>query len=225
MASSFCDTSLPSRREALVAEYAEVCALLRLARTRQRRCENAWVLTEGMRSVVAMVYVMSQYNVEPAVQFLLACGRERHWTPLDEKSLSRLVEDVFMSFGGDAIANLTCLNHPMDHCAMKTAIRYLREWHVVEQTRRVNSEKGVAPSSAWMLERAEEFRLTLPVDLQPRSLGTLLNPSGRRWIHRLRAVWGGRIRKIPPAQPLTTTEFTEKAERCIFWASNAVVLW
>ena len=224
MASGVGDTSLLSRREALAADYAEVCALLRLARTRQRRCENAWVLTEGMRSVVAMVYVMSHYNVEPAVQFLLACGRERHWAPLDETSLRRLVEDVFMSFDGDAIANMACLNHPMDHCAMTTAIRYLREWHVVQQTRRANSEKGVAPSSAWMLERAEEFRLALPADLRPRNLGTMSNPCGRRWVHRLRFSWGGHMRKIPPALPLTTTEFNEKAYRvCNFWVSNATV--
>ena len=224
MASDVGDTALPSRRDALVSEYAEVCALLRLARRRQRRIDAAWVLTEGIRSVVVMIYVMSQYSVEPAIQFLLACGRERHWAPLDETSLRRLVEDVFMSFDEDAIASMTCLNHPVDHCAMKTAIRYLREWHVVQHARRVNSEKGVAPSSAWMLERAEEFRLALPADRQPRSLGTLLIPSGRRWMQRLRVSWGGRMRKIPPATPLTTTEFAEKAYRvCNSWESNAYV--
>ena len=54
-----------------------MCALLRLARRRQRRIDAAWVLTEGIRSVVVMIYVVSQYSVDPAIQFLSACGRER----------------------------------------------------------------------------------------------------------------------------------------------------
>ena len=201
-------------RDAIAELGSEIAAAKRARRNAERVAADAWALTEHMRRVVLAAFVLAEYMPEPAVKYLVARGRERHWPERSEEDLSTFVENIFLaSMEGnaeEAIA-LADLSEPTDQAALRDAVKYVHEWRVVIWVRDASSTAGEAPSTRSELEHAEVMRAELPESVQPSPWGTAADVRGRKWAQRLRARWGGRHAAVPAPAPLQPAAFQSKA--------------
>ena len=94
--------------------------------------------------------------------------------------------------------------NPSDATALRCALGYVEEWAVVVESRRLNTQRGIAPSSEAVLEQLESNRQKAPQLLRgpPRSFGG----SARKRVHRLRARWHGRHGSIPVGERLSSED-------------------
>ena len=150
-----------------------------------------------MRRVALIAYVMSGYDVQPAVKYLEICGRTRRWPRRAETELSRLVEDMFLETDLAEIAALTDATNPIDSDALRVAIKHVHESMVVGWAQSLNLERGVAPSTRLLLRRAEETRDTFAEVVRPLGRDVFVSNRAGKWVQRLRKRWGGRFDSIP----------------------------
>ena len=205
------EIDLHKHRSVLARELTDTCQQLRALKRKRHTCSRMWILTERMQNVCIIAYKMSSHNSEAACKFLKASARERHWPACDEVDVRALVHRLYAAADADRIGALTNLDNPLDAGALSVALRFVRESYVVERVRTVNAARGIAPSSAWVLERAEEFANMLPPHWKPRSFGTAREGRSQKWLRQLRLKWNGRLRSIPPIEPLSEEEFQSKA--------------
>ena len=78
-------------------------------------------------------------------------------------------------------------------------------------TRRLNEDKGVAPSIQAVLEKAEEIRARLPEAARPAPQGTSAEARSRMWLRRWRLRWGGKLARIRLREELSQQDMAEKA--------------
>ena len=214
----------PSRQE-LEESLGAVSAALADARARRSRAKakvaakarqqvaataRAWVLPEAVRRPVVIMCHLADSNAEAAVNYLGACGRQRHWPQKTVDELSELAHDVYNSTELDEINALSDGAAPLDPQAYAVAAKRVHEWRVRTWARDLNVARGVAPSSGEMLQRAEEVRLTFPEASRPAARGTVREVAGRKWVERLRLRWGGRYAAIRAREPVSQEEMWAK---------------
>jgi hypothetical protein len=218
------DQARSERRVALDAELAEARRACKKARRAERDAETAisrqWVLTQHMGRTTLTIYVLADYVVEPAVEYLRRCGRERHWPDRVKEDLEALVLDHFMQTDAAEVAELTVVEHPVDAASMREAHQCVAEWRLVEWGRQRNRVQRVAPSSDQMLQQYEESRRQVPEESRPAARGSAAESRGREWMRRLRRRWGGRhgrlrVRDEAPVQTLHDKARTAKVGRCV----------
>ena len=132
-----------------------------------------------------------------------------HWPSKSDVEVARLVEDLYLAAADGEVEALVDKVNPFDATALRCALRYVEEWSVVVESRRLNTERGVAPSSEAILEQIENNRQRAPRLFRgkPRGFGG----SGRKRVHRLRTRWGGRYGSIPVGQRLSPEVARAKA--------------
>ena len=81
----------------------------------------------------------------------------------------------------------------------------------VAWTRRLNEDKGLAPSIQAVLEKAEEIRVGLPEAARPASQGTSAEARSRMWLRRCRLRWGDKLARIRLREELSQQDMAEKA--------------
>ena len=218
------DSMGDSRVDGLRLQKACLDAALRATRQEMRRArqrqksakkseESAWRLPAGVRHTVLIVFVLADYTKEPAIQFLKASARRRHWPEKSDEDLDNMVDELFLGADVHEVAAITDEDNPSDAPAMQAAAEYLQQWRVVAWTRQLNVQKGVAPSTDALLQKAEECRGKAPAAARPSSKGTSVEVRARMWARRLRLRWAGRLGRIRVREDLTVQQMREKAAR------------
>ena len=170
-----------------------------------------WDLPMDVQRVALAAYVLAGYDATASVKYLTQYGHKRRWRPLTEDDLTRTVEDLFLNTDLAEIDALTNFQEPSDGRALELAAIYVREAKVVTWAQGLNNERGVAPSTRLLLQRAEASRLELPESARPRSLGMRVSNHARKWAQRLRKRWGGRFGSIPAREKIPLEEMQAKA--------------
>ena len=142
---------LQRQKRAIDAALAVNRQELKRARWRQkdaRRAEESiWRLTVFVSDVALIIYVLTGYSLEPAIRFLHSVGQKRRWPQKSEDELGLIVEQMFSAVDPDDIAALTDTAAPSKPAALRAAMKWVQEWGLVAWTRRLNEDKGVAPST------------------------------------------------------------------------------
>lgn len=203
------------KRQRLDADLAANRAELKKAKQSERNAQQAtakvWRLTAALERRALIAYVLAGYVAEPAVQFLASAGRKRRWPAKGEEQLQRMVEDVFAAAAAEEVAHLSDLSGPLDPPACKEALRWVEEWRLATWTKTQNSDKGVAPSTATVLERLKGSLANFPEHLQPSHPGVVAEPRARTWASRWRRRWGGRYGRLPVRDEVPLEEMQSKA--------------
>jgi hypothetical protein len=204
---------LESALAGLKKEAGAVTSQLKAAKRRTAAVQRQWVLPPIVRRASVAAYIAGGYAVEPAVQYLVAYGRQRHWPDRCVGELGELVHDLVLATSDDDIAELAALDGLPDVGAFAPALSYAREWRTVVHARRLNEQSGLAPSTAQLLTHAEAFGRDLPDAARPRALGSASAARARAWTYRLRRRWGGRLGRPRVKEAVPTDEKRDKARR------------
>ena len=196
---------------ALADIRGEVKAERQRQKDMQRRQANAWKLTAVLEHTVLIIYGLTGYAAEPAVNFLAACGRRRHWPEKSEEELETIVVDLFLKVDAVELAGLTDTEGPADPAAMVAALPVVEQWRLVAWTAGANTTKGVAPSTDALLHRLEVERLKLPEAVRPEPRGTVADSRAREWARRWRRRWGGRHGKLKICEAISVPDMQAKA--------------
>ena len=224
--------AMPSREElesalaALKKEEAAVTSQLQAAKRRTAASQRQWVMPPTVRRASVAAYIAGGYAVEPAVQYLVAYGRQRHWPDRCESELGELVHDFVIATSNDDIAELATLEELPEVGAFAPALSYAREWRTVVHARRLNEESGIAPSTAQLLAHTETFGSDIPDAARPRALGPVSAARARAWTYRLRRRWGGRLGRPRVKEAVPIEEKRDKARpRCDCLSTSGVQMW
>jgi len=205
---------LLARRCVLNAEVGATCRDLQKARRRVRGSlgggAGAWTLTERLRRIVLILYMLAEYRPAPAIHFLVAEGRKRRWPNRAEDELIELVENQFLEVDVCQLTSLCDVAAPADAGAMRAAVAILEEWRLAQWVVGLNREKGVAPSTQSVLQRCEEGRLRWPADVRPPSNATAAEGKGKEWARRWRSRWGLRHAALRVRDTMSPEEMREK---------------
>ena len=210
-AGTYCSVeSLVQRCAELRADLRGTRAAMKRARQRQRQHTAAWALDEQTRNVAVILYIITGYDAEPAVFFLERCGARLRWPTRSARDLTAAVEGLFLCTGLEEMVALLDAASPLDKRSLITATRWALEWAVVAWARRLNIERGIAPSTELLLCHAEACRSEIPEPVRPRAIGAIGDHRARQWAYRLRARWSGRIGAIPAIEAIGCDEIRSK---------------
>ena len=120
-----------------------------------------------------------------------------------------MIQDLFLKADDDEIAELTDVNDPKDEAALRDAVRCVEEWKAYVWTKTLNSEKGVAPSTASVLQKIAESSSQMPPAVRP-DFGAVSQSRGRAWARRWRRNWHGRHSKIRIREVVPVEEMRAK---------------
>lgn len=179
---------------------------------KRRILGHCWSLNPDMEDVCIAACGMCGGSIAPAVKFLDACARERHWPECPRPEIVAVIEHI-VKHAGDRFDALVHHIPSANARAVEVAARYAREAFVVDCVKRANEQCGIAPCSQWLLERAEEFTRSVPDVCKPRVFGSAREKASQNWLRRLRRVWDGRLRRIAAIAPMTKDEFSNKVRR------------
>ena len=188
---------------------------LQRARWRQKDARSAeasvWRLTAFVSDIVLIIYVLTGYSLEPTIRFSRSVGQKHRWPQKSEDKLWPTVEQMFLAAEPDDIAALTDTTAPSKPAALRATTKWVQEWGLVAWIRRLNEDKGVAPSTQAVLEKAEEMRVGFPEAVRPTEQGTSVDAKSRMWLRRWRLRWGGRLACIRLREELPQQDMVEKA--------------
>ena len=214
--------SMASREELEIAlaslneKVKAVASQLRASKRRAATVHRHWVLPPTVRRAAVAAYIAGGYEVAPAVAYLFAYSRQRHWPERGVDELGELVHDMVISTSDDDMAELATLHGVADLGAFAAPLAYAREWHTVVHARRLNEQRGIAPSTAHLLAHAASFGSELPEAARPRALGPVSLARARAWTFRLRRRWGGRLGRARVQEAIPCGEKRDKACRVAF---------
>ena len=205
--------ALEQQRAALSDSVVQARRKLRRAKAAAKACARVWQPTATQRHTALITYAMTGYQAEPSVRYLEMLARGRHWPARDSAELHALVEEWFLAVGVDELAALSDVAAPSDVAAMREAAPIVEEWRLAWWGRGQNLERGVAPSTADLLDRvaAERLRSGHP---DPYARGTTALSVSRKWASRFRRRWGARYGALPVVEDLPLAEMREKARAC-----------
>ena len=201
---------LEGQRAELTTALADARRQLRHAKAAARASTKAWRLTLDERRGVLMVYVKSGYAAEPAVLHLSKVGRRRRWPDMAAADAVRFVEDLFLQADAEELGDLGAMAPSTASPALRAASQVVEEWGIVAWSRRLNTEKGVAPSTDAILQRLAGQRHAVGHP-SPQARGTVAQSSARMWASRFRRRWGGRFGCLPVSEVLPLEEMRAKA--------------
>jgi len=204
------DWHLGRRHVALTAAIRTNRAELRRATAAAKQRAGVWHVSQRQQHIVLIVFSESGFSDEPATLYLAQIGRRRGWPSATDAQLQRLVQDWFMAVDSGDLAKLTDAANPADAAALHDAQCWLEEWRLTTWARRQNVERGVAPSTAAVLQRLSDDRAAAGHD-DPCERGTTAEPAARMWASRFRRRWGGRYGRLTVGDDVDVPEVLEKA--------------
>jgi len=200
---------------AIAAVRSEARKAKRQAKDATKAAAKAWQLSDFLLHATLIIYVLTDYKMEPAIKFLAANGRKRHWPEKSDEECEGLVECLFLEADLTDLVAWTDLEDPADIDAMRAALVYVQQWGLVEWARRLNSECGVAPSTESVLQRLEDKRQGVPVRVRPSCIGSSSTVKGRMWASSWRRRWGGRHGRIRIQDDVSMPELRQKdTQKC-----------
>ena len=171
----------------------ELAVAMRKQRDARTRVNRAWNLPGTIEGAVRIAYVLSDYEVEPALVFLRAVGRARRWPDLSDQQLTIMIEDVFLDSDDACVAAIADGTAPTDCESMRLALPYVREWRLVAWGRRLHHENGIAPTARMLVNKAHELGVTFGVGTSTVPIGRAVLSSARVWAGRFRDRWGAHV--------------------------------
>ena len=222
--------SVGELREQRRARRAELSTLVH-AHALERRCarrvasaaERHWKLTDAVLKIALIIYHMAYGVAEPVVVYLRAEARRRHWPAMDDDDIANLVVSAFYEADCELLIDLTDVDAPSDAGAMRIALDYIEQWRVAKETEGHNLARGVAPSTASVLQRFEERRHALPDAVRPRPRGLSAQAKGRRFASRWRSRWAGRYGALRTREAVPLPLLQNKARLFLHVASCVCV--
>ena len=181
-----------------------------------KKSRSVWTLPRKIIDVTLLVYIMTGYCLSASVQFLRAYGLRRKWPERSSIELGALIEDEFLRTDLATLASLSNIEEPSDISALNRALAYIREWDLVEWVKSLNMEKGVAPSSAMLVERAVEKGLRPPSTRAVPRAGVRLSMWGKKWARRWRQKWKARIGTLKAREWIPSHEARNKVMNSCF---------
>ena len=192
--------------EALRANHAQL--------RRARRCSDVrarhWDISGRMRNASVAMYQLSGV-ADPAVEYLAACGRERHWEAMSKEFLATRAEDMWLETGVDGVVAAVDEELTPDPAGLALGHKYVLEWRVASWARGVNEVKGLPVSSQAMLVQREKYREEIPFSTRPGPIGSTRERRAQNFLARVRRRWGGRYAAVPASDRQGPAETGRKA--------------
>ena len=180
------------------------------AQLSMKKSRTVWTLPRKVVDVALLVYVLSGYCLSASVQFLRAYGLRRKWPERSTTDLGAFVEAQFLGADLATLASLSDIEGPTDISALNRALAYIRELDLLDWVKSLNMEKGVAPSSAMLVDRAVQKGLRPPsTNAIPRA-GMRLSMWGKKWARRWRQKWKARIGSLKAREWISAEEAQNK---------------
>jgi len=179
-------------------------------KTRRLSQARAWVLSELALRVVLICFSLADGVPGPAVVFLTREGRRRRWADKTDDELGMMVFDSFLAAESAYAMALCDFDNPHDGLALSTAVSWVEEWRAASWCMEQN-HKGIAPSSAAVLDYMEARRLSIPESVQPSPRGVITSGAVRRAISRWRQRWSGRVARLRPQEVVPLADMQSKA--------------
>ena len=202
--------TLLGRREKLTLQMQVLSqdrrAQMQRLRRMRRSLARAWVLPRDILSAALVVYERCSWVAEPSVAFLHGVARRKRWPPRSDEDVEMLLEQAFLDFDIDELGQLQSLHDALDPTLKRRVHRHVNEWQVVLWGRGLNSDHGVAPSTASLLHKAREVPGVVPVSATGTTITGRPDNKARAWAGRFRKKWRARIGKVRLDSSVNPTE-------------------
>jgi hypothetical protein len=195
----------------LAAKKKELRQARQKAKDQARSAKQKWQLTDWLKKVAMIIYMLAAFRAAPAIKFLEVTARKRKWPEKSTEELEELVGDLFLEVDVAWLADASDLNEPEDPAALKEAMKHVEEWRVFEHVKDLNQRLGLAPSTEQVLQKLEENRLRVPLPWQPVPRGSAAEVSARMWARRWRCRWGARHGRLGLVDDISLAEKRDKA--------------
>jgi hypothetical protein len=200
-----------SIEEELAANRKATKAFNQQKRDEAKKSASCWRLGTWLTHVAVILVVRANGITDPAVRMLCVAAQRRQWPAKPEEEIRAMVEDLIYGMGYAELFALCEDENPTDLAAFKAAVRWSWEWELFLWVDKLNTNKGLAPSTGQVLLRAEKLRQELPERHRPVAIGTAAQSSSRMWAFRWRKRWGGRHGKIRVRDEISVDEMRAKA--------------
>ena len=199
--------ALRERQRAVRAALAENRRAVRLAeKAEEKRRAKIWRITPWLRNVVLILCLFASHAKEPVLKYMATVARRRKWPPLSDEEVGRAVDDLYLEVSMEELVALADKEKPTDPSAMREASRVYEEWRLAKWAERLNLERGLAPTTAMVLEQYRENREQAPEAARPRYCGVAAEVGARMWAWRWRQRWGGRHGSVPTKENVPLDE-------------------
>ena len=161
---------LRQQRQALAEQRADLQRKDKSARQRERRKGKQWLIDGKLKRVALTIYVVCDYTLEPAVDYLRARGKEFGWPDKGAGEIELLFIRALESYDEEELLGLTDDLTTSNAEEAQEAHKYSLEWAMTLWTA-LQNEFGIFPSTAAILWKLEQLRLAIPPELRPKSWG------------------------------------------------------
>ena len=161
--------------------------------------------------VALILFELAERGAVAAAAYLAQQAAVFHWEARPEAAVRELVENLFLKIDLAEYTNLCSVQESSDVVAMRVALAFWAELELVVWVKEANARKGVAPSTASVLDRWEVQRLQWPEDVRPPSKASMEFSSAREWARQFRLRHGGRHGNIRIRDDIPVEEMRSKA--------------
>ena len=219
---------MPDRREELLESKAALdgalAAVNKQVKAAQKRLRSQWRFSKPQQRVALILYDQGQHGPAAAAAFLTKEAEKRQWPKRPDEEVRAIPREWFLEVDVDEFAALCDRVRPSDPAAMRHAMEFWQEWSLAAWADDANFNKGVAPSTAAVLDRCEQLRLAVPEGVRPAAKGVVAEAKARAWALRFRKRWGFSHGTIPTKDDMPAQEMWAKARWCQISLANAVHL-
>lgn len=183
----------------------------KLRELRARRGDHG--ATTYQVDVALRAYLLSGYNMHAAVAVgRHVAGKRGHEVHAAHIPWETLIETRFLTVDVEEQVQMSRWGQNVTIAAARTAEKILLEHRLANWVLTMNTDKGVAPRSAELVDRHVRM---LAEDMLPRAtpmtVYPIVAPVDRSWLYRWRQRWGGRHAKLRVRDPIPQAEAAEKA--------------
>ena len=206
---------MPNKREELLETKAALDgareAVNKQVKAAQKRHRSQWRFSKPSQRVALILYDKDQHDPAAAAAFLKKEAEKRQWPSKPELEVRKLVQDWFLEVDLNEFTDLCDAANPKDPGAMRSAMAFWQEWSLAAWVEEANYSKGVAPSTAAVLDHSEQLRADVPEAVRPAARGVAAQGKARAWAFRFRQRWGLSHGAIPAQDDMPATELNQKA--------------
>ena len=197
--------------ETQAALDAALTATNKAIKAAQKRLRSQRRFPKALQRVALILYDKGRHDPAAAAEFLAKEAQKRQWPAKPEAEVRRIPQDWFLEIDINDFNDLCDSARPSDPGAMRLAMQFWQEWSLAAWVEDANFSKGVAPSTAAVLDRYEQLRLDVPEAARPAARGVVSQCKARAWALRFRKRWGLKHGAIPAVDDVPVQEMNQKA--------------
>ena len=209
---------LRQQRQALAEQKADLQKKNKSACQRERRKGQQWLIEGELKRVALTIYVVCDYALEPAVDYLRMRGKAFGWPDKGVGEIELLFIQALESYAEEELLTLTDELTTSNAEEAQEAHKYALEWAMALWTA-LQNEFGIFPSTAAILWKLEQLRLAIPPELRPKSWGLGMTATSRKQASRWRRRRGVRIGKVYVKEKLAADEVQKKTLALWQWSN------